>query len=408
MKKSLFFAFAVAGMLCSCSSEESIDGGAANVGDVENSELVPIKIGMSSNVITRGSGTVGGTTDETNVWNGQLIKVFMLKKGTIEAAETGLSYYTDKDGGKKLFWDEELYAPTGSNSDLAFTVKGDIKYYPSDKTLSDFWAYHVDELDATDKAMLTEPEPNDDNTEISAGITIDGSQDVMVAKAEYDGSNPNVPVEKAYSAFAARYGVQPKLVFNHLLTRLQFTAVPGNSLSTAEEKQAIVEKNINVRSIKVRSKRTGKLIVAYTGENVEQLQLEPINENTEMMELKYKSDDAEGTDLVALDTKDWFVDNVDGVRIGEALLVAPQNEYSMEIELSQSVQTTESGEVSIETFTTPATIKLDSASGIAFEAGHSYNVQISVWGLEKIEITATLTKWEDGGDIPVDPENSDN
>lgn len=398
MKKSLFFAFAVAGMLCSCSSEESIDGGTANVGDVENSELVPIKIGMSSNVITRGSGTVGGTTDETNVWNGQLIKVFMLKKGTIEAAETGLSYYTDKDGGKKLFWEEELYAPTGSNSDLAFTVKGDIKYYPTDNTISDFWAYHVDELNATDKAITEELTATE--TELSYDITIDGSQDVMVAKAEYDGSNERVSAERAYSAFAARNGVQPELVFKHLLTRLQFTAVPGNSESTDDEKQSIIAKNIKVRSIKVLSKRTGKLIVAYTGEEaIDQLQLNPIDDTTEKMVLMQKSEDE--TELVALE--DTPVDNVDGVRIGEALLVAPQNEgYVMEIELVQSVPTTASGDVSEETFNTPAVIKVPTSG--AFEAGHSYNVQISVWGLEQIEVTATLTPWTSDEDIPVDPE----
>lgn len=398
MKKSLFFAFAVAGMLCSCSSEESIDGGTANVGDVENSELVPIKIGMSSNVITRGSGTVGGTTDETNVWNGQLIKVFMLKKGTIEAAETGLSYYTDKDGGKKLFWEEELYAPTGSNSNLAFTVKGDIKYYPTDNTISDFWAYHVDELNATDKAITEELTATE--TELSYDITIDGSQDVMVAKAEYDGSNERVSAERAYSAFAARNGVQPELVFKHLLTRLQFTAVPGNSESTDDEKQSIIAKNIKVRSIKVLSKRTGKLIVAYTGEEaIDQLQLNPIDDTTEKMVLMQKSEDE--TELVALE--DTPVDNIDGVRIGEALLVAPQNEgYVMEIELVQSVPTTASGDVSEETFNTPAVIKVPTSG--AFEAGHSYNVQISVWGLEQIEVTATLTPWTSDEDIPVDPE----
>ncbi len=398
MKKSLFFAFAVAGMLCSCSSEESIDGGAANVGDVENSELVPIKIGMSSNVITRGSGTVGGTTDETNVWNGQLIKVFMLKKGTIEAAETGLSYYTDKDGGKKLFWDEELYAPTGSNRDLALTVKGDIKYYPTDNTVADFWAYHVDELNATDKAITEELTATE--TELSYNITIDGSQDVMVAKAEYDGSNEKVSAERAYSAFAARNGVQPELIFKHLLTRLQFTAVPGNSQSTEEEKQAIIAKNIKVRSIKVLSKRTGKLIVAYTGEEaIDQLQLNPTDEETEKMVLKQKSED--GTELTVLE--DTPVSNIEGVGIGEALLVAPQNEgYVMEIELVQSVQTTASGDVSEETFTTKTSIPLPTSG--AFEAGHSYNVQISVWGLEQIEVTATLTPWTSDEDIPVDPE----
>lgn len=40
----------------------------------------------------------------------------------------------------------------------------------------------------------------------------------------------------------------------------------------------------------------------------------------------------------------------------------------------------------------------------SFEAGKNYNVNITVYGLEEIEIKASLTAWEDGGDITIDPD----
>ena len=43
-------------------------------------------------------------------------------------------------------------------------------------------------------------------------------------------------------------------------------------------------------------------------------------------------------------------------------------------------------------------------AGTAFEAGKQYNVTITVYGLEEVEVTAHLTGWEDGGDITIDPD----
>ena len=37
-----------------------------------------------------------------------------------------------------------------------------------------------------------------------------------------------------------------------------------------------------------------------------------------------------------------------------------------------------------------------------FEAGKSYDINITVYGLEKIDVRATLTPWENGGSIDID------
>ena len=87
MKKYFFFALAAAGLLSSCSSDDTVAGT-----EVENDELVPILIGFGGGSVsvdeTRGTGTVGGYAGtEENKWHSQKFNVYMLKKGTLELAQ---------------------------------------------------------------------------------------------------------------------------------------------------------------------------------------------------------------------------------------------------------------------------------------------------------------------------------
>ena len=49
-----------------------------------------------------------------------------------------------------------------------------------------------------------------------------------------------------------------------------------------------------------------------------------------------------------------------------------------------------------EEVSSPITIKL--AEDAAFEAGKAYNVNIAVNSMMQVEVNATLTKWQPGGD----------
>ena len=53
------------------------------------------------------------------------------------------------------------------------------------------------------------------------------------------------------------------------------------------------------------------------------------------------------------------------------------------------------------------TIEQSKISGATqkFKPGASYNVYITIYGFEKIEVTAVLTAWENGGDIDADIED---
>lgn len=411
MKKSLFFALALAGTLCSCSSEDAIEAGVAggNDGGV-NPELVPIKFGMANNaVVTRGSGTVGDIDgSEANVWNGQTIKVFMFERdketglSTLKSATSNIDELKAVEGVNGIYYNYALNAPVGGYEGYATDPNKDIKYYPTVGSF-DFWAYHVDEekdgVAIGEPAAAKEPYANEAGDAMLLDISIDGSQDIMVAKAapKDDEDLNGVTEDRLYSAFSARNGIQPTLTFNHLLTRLKFKVSVTNEVAE--------NKDIRVKDIKVWSKKTGKLVVAYTGEKPENL-IE-FDETLEQLTLKARTEEGGLTDLVAYEPVEL---TGPGVEIGEALLVAPAEEYSMQITLIQNVKLNENDEeAQVVTYNYGENfgdLKITRDGG--FVAGNSYTVNVTVWGLEEIKINTVLTGWVDGtpdGDIDINPED---
>lgn len=403
MRKSLFFALAVAGMLSSCSSEDAISTDA----NVNNGDLVPIQLGLTNSVITRGAGTVGGVTEEENVWKNQTVNVFMLNQNTLDEVKFTLKDINGNElPSEDLFYNTPMITPDGVNSAVASRVDGQLKYYPTQGNY-DFWAYHVDEYGVGEPAVVSEPQK--EGNYLYVDIKLDGSQDVMVAKAVPTATE----VEKLgagnetryYSAFAARKEVQPSMEFKHLLSRLQFNVLGGNSDACAGSASAV-----NVKSIQVKSLHTGKLVVAYTGEEMEQLILKNSEAaDTASFVLKQR---AEGdmafkqlVDLVPVQpTWDVEADTAVKTRVGEALLVAPAEKYEMTIVLSQNVQVNEDGTTEEKEYNYVTTIAPQKGAA-SFVKGSSYNVNITIFGLSEIKITTELKAWEQGEDVNLFPED---
>ena len=140
----------------------------------------------------------------------------------------------------------------------------------------------------------------------------------------------------------------------------------------------------------------------------------------------YRKDDATGKYYKTVDDANSAITEtatvipnmwVDGAsaakNVGEALLVSPGlDKYTLEVSVEQKVLSHEAatptdGDYRVKTnvYTldiTPDMVVKDGANGVAaFEAGKSYNVIITVYGFERIEVSTTLQPWENGGDIEV-------
>lgn len=424
--KKLFLMGAVAslGLLASCSSDDDLSTGGNSKDGLQQ---IKIGMGVQANVATRGTGTVGAVGEKDNTWAKQTVNVYMLNKGTLDVA---------KFGEDPIYENTVLTTPADNASGIATELVGGIaqyKYYPTTKTAFDFWGYRLDDADKTTaedqdgsataaaiKSGRFVPYTSEDSLLI--GFKIDGTQDIMAGKAvpTVDEITACGGEDNIYSAFAARRNVQPNIKFEHLLSRLNFQVLDGKDTPTTDE-----DKAVKVTGITVKSKATGKLVIAYKGEAAFE------NVSNQLIVDKYADEEKEAalyTDLVvkqraehALLTDDlvdlqpvtpkWNNGMAMATQVGEALLAIPADKYEITINLQQKVQvkgdkaTPQEDDFQTKDYTYVADLKNTVNPDKCFEPGYSYNVTITVYGLSEIQITTTLTPWKDGGNIEMNPED---
>jgi len=470
MKKYFLFA-AVAGMLASCSSE-SLTGSDPNIEPTPQEDRVPIEIGVATaqtKASTRGVGTVGDVASGTNIWQGEKVNVFMFEKGTLTLATDGtnslydnVALTTPNDGTSASGIAYEYYDNTVPADGVDDRVK--YKYYPVTGNF-DFWGYYADDA-ATGAPARDVAAPN--TTEISVPFSINGTQDLMVAKAKPTTAQATTisgwdaaDQERYYSAFAARKSVQPDMTFNHLLTRLTFSVLAGNNetrgytaAGPALPADGATYTGVFVKSIKVESLKDGEMIVAYTGADRALTDLisftesaTPAASDSLWMDLPGERTGAtlpslydpavfeDGTqanapwtteylganNLLVIDADDsgenthwdeiWrptilatapATPNPAGDPVGGAVIVAPDDSYIIEVELGQYLLDNDNlagtdpvYKVAYTTFRKEITpTKVNGTT-----QGVSYNVKMTLYGFERIEITTTLQPWAPGAEI---------
>lgn len=371
-------------MLAGCQKTE-ISGNQSNV--IDDSKPVAMQFGVNapSFEVTKTKAAVDG-------WNQTPIQVIgLINTGTAAApvydftAKVFDQAATVVDSETKI----ELYQKNAEGEEYAGQ---NVPYFYSEGKLYDFYAYHLG--GATAAAQVE----NDEENTITLGVTIDGSQDLMVAqpdKAEdikADNSLDGVTTADVYSAWAARRGVQPTLVFEHALTRFNFIV---RGMDAPAEKVTI--DGISMTGLA----KTGTLTVVgetlgfTAGEVVE-------NDNT--LSLK-NNDDTPYTPQAVVMRNEVPAGN------GSCLMVQPGlDKINVVVEMHHTYEGAISDvEIDLDpyTFTVDATqvLKEGVAAGITtFAAGTAYNIYINVYGPQEIIIKAELTEWANGGDYTYDPD----
>lgn len=339
---------AAVALLCSCSSDDNFtaEGMWNDSQMVAETPPVPILLGVSPNSIevTRGTGTVGDIEGAVaNVWNGEKINVLMLNQGTVTPTQFE---------GADICVDDTFALPEGSASGAATPIDGKYRYFPA-TGCSDFWAYRLDDAKNVELTQTA--------SAWKATFQIDGSQDIMVAKAVPSTADLNKLGKNQkswyYSAYSAHHNVNPNFTFRHLLTRLTFTVTPITDIAVG----------IQVDSIKVLTYTKGVLTVAATDDVAGEKQT--ITWNTSIPRdtvlLKYRS--SVGSPLVECSPVSLASLN-DSQPYGEALLVAPDTEYKVRVCFHQGSQAYYCEET------------VTQEGNALFEAGTSYNVQIRLKG----------------------------
>lgn len=386
MKKTWTMAILAAGMMASCSSNGE------EAPSINEQEEAPVKMELSVGSLAsvsvaegRGTGSVGGTS-EANRWKGQqfnLIAFGVNNQATVGGAAE-----------KKVEIPNEIVtAPNQTDAPDSKAVTLPIHYYTGTFTY-DFYAYHFD--DATTTLSIPTIDTNTDFSEgLSANVEINGTQDLMVATTNKINDitnrvlNSEKPVEegdksKLYSAWSARRGVTPTLQFNHLLSRLVFKAKMGS----AERVGDVKIESITIVGAKSRAK---VVIIPAEGEVIGTLTTN--NDDLGLTDFVLQQRNSEGN------MEDFVSQTITGEyeTLGESMMLIPDTQYQISVQLSQTDLE------AVDPIVMDIQPKNDEEI-VAYEAGKTYDVNITVYNMREIEVNATLTAWETGGTVTVDPD----
>ena len=440
MKKNLFYAAFALAMMASCTNEDNLV-----VDPVEPTpeDKVAIELGIDAPTVNatlnpRSTGSVGGTGEtgnasEENSWNGQKLYITMIDKDTKAVAE--------EEGEVVLDWDTYQYSAPASGDKGLIQIKGEQStnnvmtknvYYPTQGTY-DFYGWHVDDLEA---------EPDATNPLLIKDITITGSQDIMGARtkeftkdnygSDFTGTDFLQMTDWDFSARTARNGIKPILQFEHQLARLKFFVRAGSdkTIKSAGWQTQVDKEGNNVESdamhvTAITVKKMYNDLEMNLNDNgaITTSTTTPVGEIVDFSLLSRGDDGNMKSQLDPVAPTAKYVANDDatkGVQVGESVMFFPYGDSKTAIELSIDLEQyvriwgEESDEFNADYWdykeqtanlkVHASSVKLPGSTVTEFEAGKSYNVYITIYGFEKIEVSAELTAWEMGGDVDVDVE----
>ena len=251
-------------------------------------------------------------------------------------------------------------------------------YYPSGdacNTAFDFYAAHVDNL------PLDQIQRSQD--QLAMDIEIDGSQDLMVSKAEV----PETPAF-AFSYLSAQDGAKPVFNLKHCLTRVDLYIQPGitknfinymqiDSVTLTSRSQArmtLVDRDPENMGVTFRedSKRKPLLLSEYNGDKFNSLRWQTI--------------EGDPLDETALAQQKSAIK-----RLGGSFFLAPEDEYPLVMYMDMLGY----GDGRLHRTPVETTVRLQ--SGEAFQAGCRYQVLMTVYGEYSIYMVVQQVPWYASG-----------
>lgn len=231
-----------------------------------------------------------------------------------------------------------------------------------------------------------------DKEQVSCQVHIDGTQDLMQAKAKVTKEQVSsiiVPnndffgtdyMQSIYCAQSGRRGLIPKFIAKHLMTQLRFQLLGADKTAKDVTVADIVVKNINT---------TGTFVIA----NVEEDAL-GVTFNSNPVDLHLPERDPltfKMTDTSSGHLTDQIVDNGDVFSYPYGFLLPPSEVYEIQMVCKQLNEDTGKIRVFYPTY------KIRLPEGKIFEPGSIYTVKVSVYGYQKILVTLDLPGWKDSG-----------
>lgn len=392
MKRYFVLAIAAVAIVAACNKQETPSPD-------ESTEKVKVEFG-TKNLSIHGSTVKAKAVGGVDEWNDALtLKVYGFQADisdfTSDAFIDNVAAAAPASGTSGAI---EVYNPAISGQNEPFYYSGTAVY--------NFYGYF------TDDAVVSEPvrEP----TRVYVPFEINGGQDLMVATTDKsaDVAGTNVSVDRAYSSYAARRDVHPNLIFKHQLSRFKFEVLTGS----------MAAQNIYVTDLTLDSRYKGNLVV------VGAQGLADVDDETTPFQLceldggvlkplttmyPYVNSTSRGgvklNDITPIDADNETVSAEERAAsaksIGESILAIPGSaSYKLQVSYYQSDVQAEAQPFVYEITPAMVTPVAAGTTVTAFEPGKEYKISIVIYGLEDVQITATLEDWVEGGNVTIDPD----
>jgi hypothetical protein len=365
---------------------------------VEEGALHEIRMTIGGAEQTRGSGVIG----DVSSFAGKDFYVYAFNRdtktdySTVSATDSLRCLvdgsYDDPESlmGRRAYWnpatevvewgvgESPIYYPMGENEGHDF----------------DFFAYYLDNIEPANEDIIRS------NDDIKINIEIDGSQDLMSAKAKPTKAQLEDILDKqgevamllqrehCYSYYTASHNLNPNFDFIHHLVKLDFKLVPGGTPG--------MTKDVTVEKIEIRTKHKATFTVADKYDD-NRLGLK-FKEDTTRLALKERDGSEYQPRLISTVNKvgavtDGIVDDLG------SLLVAPDVEYYLYIVLGE-VQ--ENGLVLESKENEKVIYQGTEEDKIEFTSGNEYLITLTIYGQMDVRVNAEIGKWEEGGDYEYD------
>lgn len=299
-------------------------------------------------------------------------------------------------------------------------------YYYGEERRYEFFGYYVDDA-VVNRDGKNAPVPVKTAERIELPFVIDGSQDILAATTDKAADNTKaLNAGRLYSAYSARKGVIPNLVFNHQLSRFNVYVKRGDSYDVTHDIN--LADSLTLTRIQVLSNTEATLVIANrvcndaSGQTLGNGLDKSTFSSPEWLYVK------RGEDVHNLSKADnihpaqsWTENSF----VGTIMVIPGQSVYHFRLGLDQKGYTdyprysADGRELyDIETefdvdFARLLSMDQDpkysdgdasTSSGLDKEAvsGHQYDVNIVVYGLQDVRITVSLTPWQDGGSVLTD------
>lgn len=400
MKNSIFMLAAAASLLAlgGCSSDEPVllpaGEGESGSADVEViTTPVEIRLGMpGANFVTRAA-----FEDDEDEFD---MGVFCLarEKQNVNNSGQDISWWdtTVDPLFSSTFCLLNNVESTKSGNNITW-VDGQRRYYPFTQFYSyDFYAYYpyVD---------YEEEENTIDTTTVGRVVvnyqSIDGKTDILWGRAT---SAEQYAYSAKYFRQPGNQSVVPSVQLDHMLTRLKFQVVPGESFVGSGDYSAASSMVITGLKVKDVVKNVTLLVADYDRDHANEQGSETILGTDEPDRLSPTDDEVQTLELCGADGEPFapvtVSDNpAEARQLGESFLLFPASKYVLEISLRNTNNTV---------FQQDHPLELISPSGM-FNAGCQYTITIEVHGPKEVNIKAQLTPWQDPGLTPEQQEDLD-